>query len=81
MSLNIDVSATAFYKNQSVLDFLRDILELQNITDQRRPLSDSQRVLFSKEIKGLKIEISHCGSAKRKYRVSNVTKRSAHQQT
>ena len=47
------VSATAFYKQQPVLDFLCEVLELQDIQEQRRPLSDSQRVKFAKEIKGL----------------------------
>ena len=46
------VSATAFYKQQPVLDFLCEVLELTNIEEQRRPLSDSQRVKFAKEIKG-----------------------------
>ena len=80
MSLNIDVSATAFYKQQPVIDFLKDVLEL-NLNDQRKPLNDAQRVKFTKEIRGLKIEINHCGQMKRKYRVCNVTKRPAHQQT
>jgi eukaryotic translation initiation factor 2C len=80
MSLNIDVSATAFYKQQPVIDFLKDVLEL-NLNDQRKPLNDAQRVKFTKEIRGLKIEITHCGQMKRKYRVCNVTKRPAHQQT
>ena len=47
------MSATAFYKQQAVLDFLCEILELTSIEDQRRPLSDSQRVKFAKEIKGV----------------------------
>jgi len=46
------VSATAFYKQQPVLDFLCEVLELGNVDEQRRPLSDSQRVKFAKEIKG-----------------------------
>ena len=46
------MSATAFYKQQAVLDFLCEVLELNSIEEQRRPLSDSQRVKFAKEIKG-----------------------------
>jgi len=46
------VSATAFYKHQAVLDFMCEVLEIQDIEEQRRPLSDSQRVKFAKEIKG-----------------------------
>lgn len=81
MSLNIDVSATAFYKAQPVIEFLSEILDLQNIQEQNKPLTDSNRVKFTKEIKGLKIEITHCGTMRRKYRVCNVTRRPAHTQT
>ncbi len=52
-SLSPSVSATAFYKHQPVLEFLCEVLELGNIEDQRRPLSDSQRVKFAKEVKGM----------------------------
>ncbi|KAA8585990.1 hypothetical protein FQN60_007559 [Etheostoma spectabile] len=52
MMLNIDVSATAFYKAQPVIEFMC-----------------------------LKVEITHCGQMKRKYRVCNVTRRPASHQT
>ncbi|PAA47622.1 hypothetical protein BOX15_Mlig010628g3 [Macrostomum lignano] len=84
MMLNIDVSATAFYKAQTVCEFLCDVLEIQ-IRDleeyNKKPLSDCNRVKFTKEIKGLKIEITHCGQMRRKYRVCNVTRRSASTQS
>lgn len=81
MSLNIDVSATAFYKAQPVVEFLSEVLDLQSIAEQQKPLTDSNRVKFTKEIKGLKIEVTHCGAMRRKYRVCNVTRRPAHTQT
>lgn len=81
MMLNIDVSATAFYKSQLVIDFLCEVLDIRDVNEQKRPLIDSQRVKFTKEIKGLKIEINHCGQMKRKYRVCNVTRRPAQHQT
>ncbi|XP_039253846.2 protein argonaute-2-like [Styela clava] len=82
MMLNIDVSATAFYKAQSCVDFLCEVLEIhRDDLHMIRSLTDSQRVKFTKEIKGLKVEITHCGSAKRKYRVCNVTRRAASHQT
>ena len=68
MMLNIDVSATAFYKAQPVIDFMCEVLDIRDVNDQKRPLTDSQRVKFTKEIKSLKIEITHCGTMKRKYR-------------
>ncbi|XP_064651872.1 protein argonaute-2-like isoform X6 [Lineus longissimus] len=81
MMLNIDVSATAFYKAQPVIEFMCEVLDIRDVNEQRRPLVDSQRVKFTKEIKGLKVEITHCGTMKRKYRVCNVTRRPAHTQS
>ncbi|KAL0268325.1 UNVERIFIED_CONTAM: hypothetical protein PYX00_010313 [Menopon gallinae] len=81
MMLNIDVSATAFYKSQPVIEFMCEVLDIRDINEQRKPLTDSQRVKFTKEIKGLKIEITHCGTMRRKYRVCNVTRRPAQMQS
>ncbi|KAK4336898.1 hypothetical protein RND71_043463 [Anisodus tanguticus] len=81
MNLNIDVSATAFYQSQPVIDFLCEVLNVRNIHELRTPILDSDRVKFTKEIKGLKIEITHCGTMKRKYRVCNVTRNSASKQS
>lgn len=80
-TLNIDVSATAFYKSQSAVDFMCEIFEIRDPAEQRKPLTDSQRVRFSKDIKGMKIEITHCGTMRRKYRVCNVTRRPAQLQS
>lgn len=97
MMLNIDVSATAFYRSQPVIDFMCEVLDIRKEDlRQMRSLTDSQRVKFTKEIKGiskfgleqnlqnnflgLKVEITHCGQMKRKYRVCNVTRRPASQQ-
>jgi eukaryotic translation initiation factor 2C len=80
MTLNIDVSATAFYKQMPVIDFLAEVLEVPRAMDIRRQLNDAQRVKFTKEIKGLKVEITHCGTMRRKYRVCNVTRRPASNQ-
>uniref|UniRef100_A0A8C9F3Z5 Protein argonaute-1 n=1 Tax=Pavo cristatus TaxID=9049 RepID=A0A8C9F3Z5_PAVCR len=75
------VSATAFYKAQPVIEFMCEVLDIRNIDEQPKPLTDSQRVRFTKEIKGLKVEVTHCGQMKRKYRVCNVTRRPASHQT
>ncbi|KAL3887901.1 hypothetical protein ACJMK2_000288 [Sinanodonta woodiana] len=81
MMLNIDVSATAFYKAQPVIEFMCEVLDIKDVNEQKRPLTDSQRVKFTKEIRGLKVEITHCGNMKRKYRVCNVTRRPAQTQS
>lgn len=46
------VSATAFYKAQPVIQFMAETLDIHDIYEQKRPLTDSQRVKFTKEIKG-----------------------------
>lgn len=79
--LSFSVSATAFYKAQPVTDFMCEVLDIRDVLEQRKPLTDSQRVKFTKEIKGLKIEITHCGTMRRKYRVCNVTRRPAQMQS
>ena len=55
------VSATAFYKAQPVIEFMCEVLDLRirDIQEQRRPLTDSQRVKFTKEIKG-KLTVCLC---------------------
>jgi eukaryotic translation initiation factor 2C len=77
----LKVSATAFYKAQPVIEFMCEVLDIRDVNEQRKPLTDSQRVKFTKEIKGLKIEITHCGAMRRKYRVCNVTRRPAQMQS
>ncbi|XP_048590350.1 protein argonaute-2 [Nematostella vectensis] len=78
MLLNIDVSATAFYKCQSVVEFMCEVLRIRkDDLEKHAPLNDADRLRFTREIKGLKVEITHCGPMKRKYRVINVTKQPA----
>ena len=52
------VSATAFYKAQAVIEFMCEVLDIREIAEQRKPLTDSQRVKFTKEIKGLKVNMN-----------------------
>lgn len=54
----VSVSATAFYKAQSVIQFMAETLDIHDIHDQKRPLTDSQRVKFTKEIKGAALIIT-----------------------
>lgn len=79
MTLNIDVSATAFYKAQPVIDFTAELLDIRHLDGDRVQLNDTQRSRLAKELKGLKVEITHSQIA-RKYRVCNLTRRSAQMQ-
>ncbi|KAL0604817.1 Protein argonaute-4, partial [Plecturocebus cupreus] len=46
-----EVSATAFYRAQPIIEFMCEVLDIQNINEQTKPLTDSQRVKFTKEIR------------------------------
>ncbi|XP_025190383.1 protein argonaute-2-like [Melanaphis sacchari] len=81
MMLNIDINVAPFYKGQSVIKFLCEILHIRNISNKQKSLSDSQILKFTKEIKDLKIEITHRGKIRIRYRVCGVTKKSALMQT
>lgn len=75
LALNVDVAAKAFYKAQSVLEFMCEQLR-KDIRNPPTYLRDSDRVRFEKEIRGLRIEVTHLPYP-RKYRVCGVSKRSA----
>ena len=48
------VSATAFYKCQPVVEFMCEVLRRQEQDLQKtKPLSDAERLKFTREIKGL----------------------------
>ena len=51
------VSATAFYKAQPAIEFMCEVLDIKDMSEQKRPLTDSQRVKFTKEIKGIYIQV------------------------
>ena len=52
------VAATAFYKEQPVIDFLKDVLGDRVRVDLHGGLQDSMRRQFAKEIKGIYINFT-----------------------
>ena len=91
--LNVDTVATAFYTEQSVFDFMcvtlrkcRPADAAKPLTDQERrefmgrELTDYERKRFSRELRGLKIVVSHLPYP-RKYKVIDLTQCSARKQT
>ncbi|XP_020250305.1 LOW QUALITY PROTEIN: protein argonaute 1B-like [Asparagus officinalis] len=72
LSLNIDMSSTAFIEPLPVIDFVTQLLN----RDTSRPLSDSDRVKIKKALRGIKIEVTHRGNMRRKYRISGLTSQS-----
>ncbi|KAJ4705271.1 Argonaute family protein [Melia azedarach] len=72
MSLNMDVSATAFYEPIPVINFVAKFLDLGDpIRAASRTFSESDRIKLKKALRGVKIEVTH-GESKR-YRVSDIT--------
>ncbi|XP_004508550.1 protein argonaute PNH1-like [Cicer arietinum] len=70
LSLNVDMSSSAFIEPLPVIDFVTQILG----KDVRsRPLSDADRVKIKKALRGVKVEVTHRGSFKRKYRITGLT--------
>ncbi|XP_022144917.1 protein argonaute PNH1-like isoform X2 [Momordica charantia] len=70
LSLNIDMSSTAFFEAIPVIDFVAQILKKDVYT---RPLSDADRIKVKKVLRGVKVEVTHRGNVRRKYRISGLT--------
>eukprot|EP00252_Welwitschia_mirabilis_P009748 TRINITY_DN2259_c0_g1_i3.p1 TRINITY_DN2259_c0_g1~~TRINITY_DN2259_c0_g1_i3.p1 ORF type:complete len:667 (+),score=92.70 TRINITY_DN2259_c0_g1_i3:137-2137(+) len=70
LSLNIDMSSTAFIEPLPVIDFVMQLLNTQTLS---RPLSDAERVKIKKALRGIKVEVTHRANIRRKYRISGLT--------
>ncbi|KAM0897314.1 hypothetical protein ACQ4PT_022671 [Festuca glaucescens] len=78
LSLNIDMSATAFIEPLPVIDYIAQLLS-SNI--HSRPLSDADRVKIKKALRGVNVEVTHRGNMRRKYRISGLTTQSTRELT
>nr|AGS47797.1 argonaute 10 [Salvia miltiorrhiza] len=70
LSLNIDMASAAFIEALPVIEFVAQLLGKDVLS---RPLSDSDRVKVKKGLRGVKVEVTHRGDVRRKYRVSGIT--------
>ncbi|CAK9171190.1 unnamed protein product [Ilex paraguariensis] len=70
LSLNIDMASAAFIEAIPVMDFAAQLLGKDVLS---RPLSDCDRVKIKKALRGVKVEVTHRGDVRRKYRVSGLT--------
>ncbi|GAU41166.1 hypothetical protein TSUD_282390 [Trifolium subterraneum] len=70
LSLNIDMSSMAFIEPLPVIEFVAQILGKEV---QSKPLSDADRVKIKKALRGVKVEVTHRGNFRRKYRISGLT--------
>ncbi|KAH6815855.1 Stabilizer of iron transporter SufD / Polynucleotidyl transferase [Perilla frutescens var. frutescens] len=78
LSLNIDMSSTAFIEPLPVIEFVADLL---NRDVSARPLSDADRVKIKKALRGVKVEVTHRGNMRRKYRISGLTSQATRELT
>ncbi|XVF50352.1 hypothetical protein PTKIN_Ptkin04bG0090400 [Pterospermum kingtungense] len=78
LSLNIDMSSTAFIEPLPVIDF---VTQLINRDVSSRPLSDADRVKIKKALRGVKVEVTHRGNMRRKYRISGLTSQATRELT
>ncbi|GAB4850453.1 argonaute 1 [Ancistrocladus abbreviatus] len=78
LSLNIDMSSTAFIEPLPVIDFVTQLL---NKDLSSRPLSDADRVKIKKALRGVKVEVTHRGNMRRKYRISGLTSQATRELT
>ncbi|XP_058105394.1 protein argonaute 10-like isoform X2 [Magnolia sinica] len=70
LSLNIDMSSAAFIEPLPVIEFVAQLLGKDILL---RPLSDSDRIKIKKALRGVKVEVTHRGNVRRKYRISGLT--------
>ncbi|XP_059627105.1 protein argonaute MEL1-like [Cornus florida] len=69
LSLNIDISARAFYEPILVTEF---IAKYFNVRDLTRPLSDQDRIKVKRALKGVKVELDHREHVKR-YKITGIS--------
>uniref|UniRef100_A0A0D9W0G8 Piwi domain-containing protein n=1 Tax=Leersia perrieri TaxID=77586 RepID=A0A0D9W0G8_9ORYZ len=70
LSLNIDISATSFFKPVTVIQFVEEFL---NIRDTSRPLSDRDRGKIKKALRGVRVETTHQDDQFRRYKITGIT--------
>ncbi|KAG1334031.1 hypothetical protein COCNU_03G001500 [Cocos nucifera] len=70
LSLNIDMSTAAFIEPLPVIEFVAQLLGKDALL---RPFSDSNHVKVKKALRGVKVEVTHRGHVRRKYRISGLT--------
>ncbi|XP_031269949.1 protein argonaute PNH1-like [Pistacia vera] len=70
LSLNIDMSTTAFIEPLPVIEFVAKVLDKDVYA---RPLSDADRFKVKKSLRGIKVEVTHRGNIRRKYKISGLS--------
>ncbi|GJY92239.1 PAZ domain-containing protein [Tanacetum coccineum] len=68
LSLNIDMSARAFYEPKLLSEFVGEFLQ----REMSRPLSDQERIKVKRALKGVRVEVRR-QNYKRRYKVQGLT--------
>ncbi|KAH0458254.1 hypothetical protein IEQ34_013569 [Dendrobium chrysotoxum] len=76
LSLNVDISATSFYKPVNLLDFVKEYLNIESIP---RSLTEKQRLELQRALKGVRVEATHNQKICRRYKITGITSQSASQ--
>ncbi|XP_047328700.1 protein argonaute MEL1-like [Impatiens glandulifera] len=69
LSLNIDMSARAFFDPIPVTDFIQKNF---HIRDLLRPLSDQDRIKVKKALRGVNVQLTHLENVRRR-KITNIT--------
>ena len=73
--LNIDVANTAFYKEQSVIEFMRETVRSRDPQIRPGSISKQDMMKFEKALKGIKVEPTHRGTGVvRRYKVMGISR-------
>ncbi|CAI5524418.1 unnamed protein product [Closterium sp. Naga37s-1] len=70
LTLNLDMAATAFLEPLMLPDF---VMRLLNRHSLQQPLSDFERFALRKGLRGVRIEVTHRGQMRRKYKLTGLT--------
>ncbi|XP_061351759.1 protein argonaute PNH1-like [Gastrolobium bilobum] len=70
LSLNIDMSSMAFIEPLPVIEFVAQILGKDV---HSKPSSDADHVKIKKALRGVKVDVTHRGTFRRKYSISGLT--------
>eukprot|EP00898_Chlorokybus_atmophyticus_P002692 jgi/Chlat1/3423/Chrsp23S03751 len=81
LALNLDMSATAVFKPINVVDFIAETLgrRLDDLRGGLRGLPDALKV--RKILKGMRVEVTHRGQQRRKFRITGLSPNPADAQT
>ncbi|KAI0510261.1 hypothetical protein KFK09_010862 [Dendrobium nobile] len=74
LSLNLDISATSFFKPVKLMDFVSESLELKPLP---KVFSEHLRMQANKILKGVRVETTHNSKPSRCYKITGLTSQPA----